>query len=283
MGQRGSQATPNHYKQLSPAELAAEQWGYGVARTAGVPTAECLGVLGNGLVIEMVPGLSCFRAINVLRSLNRPDAVTRLLDALWNDVSAFQYAARSTDAAPKGLVFAPYDVRNKLLAVSRIIDAPGVAAQMRRAADHLADWFAIHATMPFRDANPKNCLLYNLSKIDPELPTEAIIASRKHIDFRSMNELTTPADDFLSIILHPRVPATFRERRMSEIVSRYGQSNVTVTCVVRLARLWGRRYYYRMYQPDLYEQRYQHEGDTMDHFRSQLDQHLAHASDLGLI
>lgn len=254
-------------KALPPADLAAEEWGYGVADAAGLPAARCYGSLDGRLIVEYVDGITCHQAVSFLTRHNNGDAALQLIETLWDDVTAFQAACTHSTVVRPSLERACYDVRGKLPACLALLDPAALAERLLSGLEQFARWFSNHATVVFRDANSKNCILKGTTVKDLAAYCPDFVERRRHIDFQSTLTLTTGPDDYLSLILHPDVPSDYRERKLRWLRGEFGSEVVSGTSLVRLARLWGRLEYDRRVAPDRYRRRHRPERHALDHFR----------------
>jgi hypothetical protein len=204
-----------------------------------------------------------------------------LLDVLWQDQERLQaQLQKDRPVASPDIDFAPYAVEEKISAVAQLMPDSELRTMLTHSAASLAEQFRSIATIPFRDANPKNCILTGVQEGDI---ASANVVARRHFDFRSLAELTTLADDYLSIILHPIVPDEYRNVKMRQLTTSFGIETVTLTAVIRLARLWGRRQYYLVRRPDLYQKRYALEPDAIKQLWVLFTRALHDAADLGVI
>jgi hypothetical protein len=269
-------------KHVDETATAAEQWGYRVAQLARIPTAHCFGPVKGGLAVQYLEGISCFEAICLMHASGDNEQTLGLLDALLQDVEAFQGAYALAEHDRPAFHQEPYNVERKLSQAFALYDPPpSVIWHMARNLQRFRLWFESMASVGFRDANPKNCILHNVSRDNlatvPDIPKH-----RRHIDFRSITERTTPADDYLSILLHHYVPREFRDQKLKSLNDLFGEDVVAGTAVIRLARLWGRRKYYHAFRPDLYAQRYTNESGSLRYLSQALELAGERAIDLGL-
>lgn len=248
---------PSYIKFASSEEIESEITGYSHARRAGLQTVEVLHSSENVISLEYVDGMSCFRYLEMLNPRKDKDRekMEVLLRHLLSDVVKFQ----SSKILFENIEPQPYEVVEKtreVVEVMRLVQHPQsviVSAKIPR----INELFCEYATFSFRDSTPKNVLLKGVKSDNwDELPIQDILSSIKHIDFRSVFELTTSLDDVISILFHYMIPNEVREKLLKEFDSEKSTENFIISYFVRIARFWGRRHYYRLKHPKLFKKRY---------------------------
>lgn len=243
-------------KFADPAEVFSEAAGYEHAKQVGLQVAELYYWSYDRLTVEYIDGISCFHYLELLRKTNKDDQLKmrQLLIKLLDDVCGFQSTEITTP-----LQYTSYIDRTKLdevVEIMRLMKHP-MSETLNKRIPIISEIFNKYAKVPFRDATPKNCLLKNVSNANfSDVSIELLVNSARHIDFRSVAQLTTRYDDIVSVLFHYQIPDEIRD----DLLSEYGISRATeefiVSRFVRLARFWARRHFYRINYPELYARRY---------------------------
>ncbi|HEV7455105.1 MAG TPA: hypothetical protein VGO07_07650 [Candidatus Saccharimonadales bacterium] len=202
------------------------------------------------LTIEYIDGISCF---NYLKYLDDPKQKEQYLHFLVGEVLKFQEEAKNLE-----LAFAPYAVEEKLdetIQIMKQVQHPMLdAAEQTREA--VLTHFHEYATVPFRDATPKNSII----KLDGgdinQLTLDEIKNRTYHYDFSTVGELTSKYDDIISTLYHHFVDDAVRDALLKQYGVDKSSLDFAVVAYLRIGRFWSRRYYYKLYQPELFTMRY---------------------------
>jgi hypothetical protein len=214
-------------------------------------TPELHAYADDHLTIEYIDGISCF---NYLKHLDNDEHKAEYLDYLVSEIMKFQEVAQDLD----GLDFAPYAVEEKLdetIQIMRDIQHPQLnAAEQTRNA--VLEHFHSFANTSFRDATPKNSIIRLDGDDIRDLDLSEIKDRTYHYDFSTVAELTSKYDDVISTVYHHFVDDTLRNQILKKYEIDTSQLEYIVTAYIRIGRFWSRRYYYKLYQPELFKTRY---------------------------
>lgn len=266
----GKKIVHSYTKCAMPFEIFNEVAGYAHAKKVGLSTANLLHHSDRYLTIEFVDGISCFRYLELLR-LRGKEYFPRMRDMLTfllGDVSKFHSEEVAELTARQ-----PYEVEEKTAKVAEVMTLVGHHRRFEVAerVERIAETFIQYATASFRDATPKNAIMEGVFKDEAlYISAEGARAAVRHIDFRSVGEMTSPLDDVISILLHYMVPEDMRQELYQEYGADTHSEEFVVTCFVRVARFWGRRHFYLRRYPDLYKKRY--DLEDLSFYDEQFDQ-----------
>ena len=254
---------PTYTKRGSEDKIKAEVLGYFICQGAGLLTPDLVSYAPNQMTVRFVEGLSAFRALELLASQRDWDGLSHLLDLLCGTVAALQNY--QTDVSQG----TPYDVETKMREVQSLLqlDDADLASRINLIHPRIVDLFA-GAPVRFRDANPKNYILAGLHESNLTTQEERFAAQLRLIDLNTLNTLTFPQDDYVSLLYHYMVPRGLRSELLAKYRVQIESLEGTITTFVRLSRFWVRREYYRRYLPDAFIRRYPRED--VDFYREQM-------------
>lgn len=265
----GKKIVVSYTKCAKPFEIENEVVGYRHAESVGMQVADLLHYTEEYLTLEKVEGISCFRYLELLRLRGKgfSSRMQEMLIFLIEEVKRFQSVPIE---APVTSIM--YEVEEKIATVANVMSMVGhpradvIAARVPK----IAELFAQFSDTPFRDATPKNSILSGVSK-DNALTAdiEDVIRAVRHIDFRSVGELVPYQDDYISVLYHYMVPEQMRSELLRESGIATDTLEFIVAKFVRIARFWGRRYFYFHKHPDMFLQRY--DLEDMSFYDEQFD------------
>lgn len=217
----------------------------------GYRTPELHAYADDHLTIEYIDGVSCF---NYLKHLDNNECKAEYLDYLVSEIMKFQEVAQGLDE----LDFAPYAVEEKLdetIQIMRAIQHPQlkVAEQTR---DAVLEHFHSFANTSFRDATPKNSIIRLDGDDIRDLTLSEIKDRTYHYDFSTVADLTSKYDDVISTVYHHFVDDSLRDQLLKKYEIDTNELEYIITAYIRIGRFWSRRYYYKLYQPELFRTRY---------------------------
>lgn len=254
-------------KFASEAEVLAEVKGYQHAQKSGLHTAKLLHWSENAISVEYISGISCFYLLHLYGELRSFENSRNMLRLLVDDINKFQSTDFETD-----LFFYPYPIREKVAEIVNVMDMVNhsSASKIRDKALEIENTFMKYAKFPFRDANPKNTLMSGVTTENFNQFLNGEISNLiRHIDFRSVSELTTRYDDLISAVYHYHIPDAIRLEFLDMNNVDQKSEEYLATLFVRLGRFWSRRMYYRIVEPDLFKKRYSLED--LNFYSSQFD------------
>ena len=258
---------PSVTKFASKYEILAEVEGYRHASKTGLKTAKLLHWSENAISVEHITGISCFRYLQLLDD-NDQEKKKAILNILISDVLKFQ-----SSGFEKMIIFSPYPVKEKaeeILDVMNRVRHP-FRKILSKKLSYIQNTYINYATVPFRDANPKNTLLNNVSEDNFSYKSNSdLINAIRHIDFRSVSELTTNYDDIISILYHYQISEDIRSVLINDYGLNTNNEEFLVTLFVRMGRFWSRRIYYLLENKALFNTRYKFEN--LDFYSRQFNQ-----------
>lgn len=202
------------------------------------------------LTIEFIDGISCFNYLKQIEDEQHKEAYLRFL---VGEVLKFQQEAKNLE-----LDFRPYAVEAKLdetLNIMREVEHPQLKdAEDTR--DEVLKHFYTFATIPFRDATPKNSIIKLDGADASKLTVDEAVNRTYHYDFSTVNELTSKYDDIISTVYHCFVDDELRDRLLAAHKVDTESLDFAIAAYIRIGRFWSRRYYYKLYQPELFKARY---------------------------
>lgn len=244
-------------KCATPDEVFNEVAGYRHAAEVGMQVVNILHHSESYLTIERVDGISVFRYLELLE-LHGKDVLPvmkKVLRFLLQEVVRFQSKPISSDIPHRS-----YDVEKKITTVVEVMRMTGHyrTDDISDRISKITELFGQFATTPFRDATPKNSLLSGVHRQNVLLYSASdIVKATRHIDFRSVAELTPLSDDFISVLWHYMIPDHVRCELLAEHDIDSTTQEFTVAKFVRVARFWARRQYYLHKRPSMYRHRYE--------------------------
>lgn len=248
---------PSITKFATKHEVLAEALGYRHASEVGLRTAKLLHWSENAISVEYIAGISCFRYLHLLNETSEQDKKKFILKSLVDDVLKFQSATIINDIS-----FSPYPIKEKTEEILDVMNKTGHprANLLSKKLSTIQQVYLNYATIPFRDANPKNTLLSNVTEDNfSSLSISEIVGAIRHIDFRSISELTTRYDDIISTLYHYQIPEKIRSDLLNYYNINNGSEEFIVTLFVRIGRFWSRRNYYMLERNELFNIRYKFE------------------------
>lgn len=238
-------------------EVLAEVEGYRHASESGLQTAKLLHWSENAISVENITGISCFHYLHLLNSTNDHEKEKSILNFLIGDVLKFQ-----SKNFKKNIVFSPYPIKEKTEEILDVMNEMGhpLTNLLSKKLPIIQKTYLNYAAIPFRDANPKNTLLRNITDDNfSTLSTSEVIDAIRHIDFRSISELTTRCDDIISTLYHYQIPENVRQDLLKQYDINCKSEEFIITLFIRIGRFWSRRNYYLLQQKKLFHVRYKFE------------------------
>jgi len=252
----GKKIVHSYTKCAQPFEVANEVAGYAHAESVGIQVANLLHHSKGHLTVERVDGISSFRYLELLK-LHGKEFFPRMREVLMfllQEVVRFQ----SKPITPV-LASSPYAAEEKTAKVAEVMQLTGhrLVDALTARIPKIAELFVQFATVPFRDATPKNSILSGVNRDNAlSLEVNDVVAAIRHIDFRSVAELTPRSDDYISVLWHYMIPDQMRRELLAQFGVDHSTLEFIVAKFVRVARFWGRRQFYFHRHPEMYRRRY---------------------------
>ena len=221
----------------------------------GLTTPRIIVSTQNSITMELINGISVFRAMELLITKGGDLLVYKILDELCHGIKIFQENFTGLD-----LHFEKYAVKNKVTDILEFIKVvnPKLHILDQRFIEKI-DLYYDKADMPFRDATPKNYFFKNINNDNLEFLNDDFKSRIVYFDFSTLNSLTFSSDDFISVLFHYFVDSDIR----NDLLKKYRidmESEENIICAfVRLGRFWVRRHYYKRYNGGYYCKRYLYE------------------------
>lgn len=244
-------------KFADPAQTECELRSLKHVSKVGVLTPEVVSSTSTTITMEYFPGVSVFRALEILSKNNWLSEVEKLVDTILVDLFTLQEYSNNF-----GLETYPYRV--KMLEIAEMLRLEGkndFADKIVDNLDSLEECFISQANFPFRDATPKNYALLNETESSVENGGLAEGFKIGHFDFATFHMNTHQYDDVISVLCHYMIPDEIRDGLLSKYsVDLFSSDSALATTVLRLGRFWLRRVYYQKYHESLFKKRYKYES-----------------------
>ncbi len=248
---------------------------------------EPLGVAGSDVVLGLTDGIRLFELLRMLRSLatapedpllaqRATDARDVLLARCLEREQRIQTVLRTDPEAVR--IPYPFDqkIRRLLDHLARLCDLPPADARLRRELDLLAELWSAAACVPFRDATPKNILIADpdlairagrdpaarMARLRDRLASGAPDDWRRipilDVDFTSVEHLTAPEDDAISLLGH-QISHEGPAVATLAAIGRRAPQRTALGLLVRYLRFGGRKLSYRILNPTGFRVRFRHD------------------------
>ena len=260
-------------KRATSKEITAEVAGFRYIHKLGFLSPRIIYNNSCYLTTEYISGISCFEALRNFFKNNDFQKMQYLVDSIGSQLITFQ-AKKELLRSPRLSVYRVDQKMEELFAMLAVYKKPYVN-KLQKILPKICKFYNQNATVPFRDATPKNYILKGINETTMGLSHGEIDKRLYWIDLRSVNERTLPEDDFISVVYHCFVSENIRLRFLKKYKVTDNSQSFVVAGFVRTGRFWARRFYYKKYQPSLFNKRYGQEDlsfydKQMDYFSNEI-------------